>query len=114
MDKVKESWVKGEVKKILKSKGVWYFMPNMNGLGRAGIPDFICSVGGALLGIETKAGKNKPTDLQLNEIHAIQDSGGFAVVVNERSLDVLPDLIDSILQLRKADGHIGLSKLPTT
>jgi hypothetical protein len=100
MNVVKESWVKGEVKKILKAKGIWYFMPNMNGLGRAGIPDFICSVGGALLGIETKAGKNKPTDLQLNEIHA--------------SLDVLPDLIDSILQLRKADGHIGLSKLPTT
>lgn len=114
MNTVKESWVKGEIKKILKQKGIWYFMPAMNGLGRAGIPDFICSVGGMLLGIEAKAGKNKPTDLQVNEINAIQESGGFAVVVNERGLDVLPDLIDSILLLRRADEHSRIPKLPAT
>ena len=102
MDKVKEKWVKEEIKKILRRLGVWYFMPAMNGLGRAGIPDFVCCVDGMFLGIEAKAGRNRPTDHQTAELEAIQKSGGFSVVVNETSLHVLPDLIDSIKLLRGA------------
>ena len=99
--KVLERTVKAKVAEIFKKEGIWYFMPAMNGMGRAGIPDFIACVDGMFLGVETKAGKNKPTDHQVIELEAIQAAGGFSVVVNENSVGMLVDLIASIRMVRK-------------
>lgn len=101
--KVSEAWVKQEIKKILKAKGVWYFMPAMNGFGRAGIPDFICCVSGTLLGIEAKAGSNRATEMQKAELEAIKLAGGVAIVINEKSLRVLSDLVDSLHSIGEAN-----------
>lgn len=101
---VSERWVKNEVKKLLKKLGIYYFMPAMNGFGRAGVPDFVACVAGRFLGIECKAGKNKPTELQKNEHEAIRKSLGVCIVVNETNLDVLEQLLQTMLQLGEADG----------
>ena len=79
--------MKAAVKKWLKERGIWYFMPVSNGMGRHGIPDFICCWGGRFLAIEAKApGKRGHTTfLQDKEIEAVRASGGLALVVDDVS-----------------------------
>jgi Holliday junction resolvase len=84
-----EAKVKAQVVKILKEEGAYYFFPATHGFGRSGVPDIVCCLPprGAFLAIECKAGKNKPTALQLYEIEQIRRAGGRALVVNEYNLD---------------------------
>ena len=79
-----EGKVKAKVVKILREEGIYYFFPATHGYGRSGVPDVICCVAGRFLGIECKAGTNKPTALQVHEIEQIRSSGGVAVVVARR------------------------------
>lgn len=78
-----ESRVKNAVKRLLTERGVWYFMPVSNGMGRHGIPDIICCVAGRFMAIECKAGSNKPTALQEREMERIVAAGGEAFVVSD-------------------------------
>jgi len=80
-----EGRVKDKVKKLLKERGIWYFMPAANGFGRVGIPDFICCMDGKFLAIETKApGKRDNTTAnQENRINEIRAARGWALVVDD-------------------------------
>lgn len=82
-----EGKVKAAIAKWLKAHGAWYFMPVSNGMGRHGIPDFICCWRGKFLAIEAKApGKRGNTSaLQEREINAIRTASGWAVVVDDVS-----------------------------
>jgi Holliday junction resolvase len=94
-----ETKVKRKVTDILKKYDAYYFFPASNGFGRAGIPDIIACYRGRFVAIECKAGKNKPTALQLRELGAIEDAGGFALVINESNIDQ----VDAVLhQLKEA------------
>lgn len=88
-----EQKVKAKVTKLLRAYGIYYFFPATGGFGRSGIPDIICCVNGFFLGIECKAGKNRPTKLQLRELKAIREAGGQAVVINETGIEELETLI---------------------
>lgn len=55
MAQTPEGKVKDAVKKELRKRDIWYFMPMQNGFGVVGIPDFICCWEGTFLAIETKA-----------------------------------------------------------
>lgn len=82
-----EGKVKAAVRKWLKGRGVWFFMPVSNGMGRMGIPDFICCWNGRFLAIECKApGKlGNLTPLQERTIMEIHQAGGPALVVDDVS-----------------------------
>ena len=84
-----EGKVKAAVKKILTEAGAWYCTPLGAGYGRAGVPDFIVCHRGKFVAIECKAGTNKLTALQANEIEAIRRANGVAVVANEENWDML-------------------------
>lgn len=84
-----ESKVKARCVDIIKKYGAWYFFPAQNGYGRAGIPDIVVCFKGKFLGVECKAGFNKPTALQEREMAAIERSGGSAFVVREDTTDLL-------------------------
>lgn len=88
-----EKKVKDKVVKLLKANGIYYFSPNTHGFGRSGVPDIICCVRGHFLGIECKAGSNKPTALQEQEMLNIRKAGGTTIVVNEENLTMLGTLI---------------------
>ncbi len=88
-----EKKVKDKVVAILKQEGAYYFFPATHGFGRSGVPDVVACVNGYFLAIECKAGKNKPTTLQIREIENIRHAGGVAVVVNETNWDMLPELV---------------------
>jgi len=84
-----EGKVKAAVKKLLDQHNIYYFMPATGGYGRSGVPDFICCVKGNFVAVETKAGKAKPTALQMREMERIKNSGGLAFVINEDTVDDL-------------------------
>ena len=93
MAQTPEAKVKAKVVKALKDADVYYFFPATHGFGRSGVPDIVCCVDGKFLGIECKAGKNKPTALQVREMEDIRQANGIAVVVNEESWDNLPEFL---------------------
>jgi len=84
-----EAKVKKQVKAILDGLDVYHFSPMQNGMGRAGIPDIIACHGGRFIGIECKAGSNKPTALQERELNRILNAGGEAYVINEENIEQL-------------------------
>jgi len=89
-----EAKVKASVVKILKANGVYYFFPATGGYGRSGVPDIICCLRGRFLAIECKAGGNKPTELQLRELHKINQSGGITFVIDEAGLPLINKLME--------------------
>ena len=89
MPKRKEDWVKKQVKKCLQSFNCYYTMPAMSGYGSSGVPDFLVCLRGIFIGIECKAGSNTPTALQWNNLINIEGSGGWSLVINEKSVEFL-------------------------
>ncbi len=79
-----EGKVKESVRKFLRAKGVWFYQPVQNGMGRVGIPDFVCCYRGTFIAIETKApGKlSTVTANQQRVIDEIKEHGGLALVVD--------------------------------
>ena len=98
-----EGRVKAKVKQWLNEHGCWYYMPSQNGMGRSGIPDFICCfpwLNGRLVAIETKApGKqSNTTHNQDRELRSINKAGGVAIVIDDvRQLEeTFPPLIRAL------------------
>jgi Holliday junction resolvase len=91
-----EKKVKDAVVKILKQRGAYHFFPVTGGFGRSGIPDIVVCYKGNFIGIECKAGVNKPTALQFAEIDKINKAGGVAFWVSEHNLDNVTKLLDTI------------------
>lgn len=91
-----EAKAKKKVVEILKSHGAYYFYPVTGGYGASGVPDIVVCFKGKFIGIECKAGKNKPTALQEKNLNAIRSTGGFAFVVNEDNLDVLTRVLEEL------------------
>ncbi len=84
-----ESKVKKKVKEVLAVVGAYYVMPVTGGYGNSGAPDFLVCHKGRFIGIECKAGFNKPTALQEREMKAITQAGGHALVIREDTTEVL-------------------------
>jgi hypothetical protein len=87
MAKTPEARVKDAVKKWLKDRGIWFYMPMQSGYGVVGIPDFICCWNGMFFAIETKApGKrNNTTANQEMQLANIKQARGLAIVVDDVS-----------------------------
>lgn len=81
-----EARVKKKVVDQLKALGAYYFYPVTGGYGSSGVPDIVGCLNGMFFGIECKAGKNKPTALQLKNLREIAAAGGIALVINEENL----------------------------
>jgi hypothetical protein len=92
-----EAKVKKKVRELLEKHGAYYAMPVTGGYGASGVPDFLVCHHGRFIGIETKAGTNKPTALQLGNMARIELAGGTAVVINEDNLNDLVKLLEKIL-----------------
>ena len=89
-----EKKVKDAVKKILNTHNAYYFSPVTGGFGTSGVPDLVACIKGKFIGIETKAGKGKPTALQEKNLMSIMNTGGLAVLVNEHGIEALKMFLD--------------------
>lgn len=97
MKPILERDLKAKVKKLLADNGVWYFMPVPTGMGRKGIPDFICCVRGSFLAIETKVGDNTLTGHQQREVEAIATAGGAVLVLYETQFETFRAVLERLL-----------------
>ena len=84
-----EKKVKDKIKALCKQYGAYYTMPVMTGMATNGTPDILVCCAGVFAGAEAKAGKGKPTKLQMVRLREIRDAGGTALIINENNLDVL-------------------------
>ena len=91
-----EKKVKNAVTQILKERGAYYFFPVTGGFGRSGVPDIVACYRGNFVAIECKAGNNKPTALQLAEMEKINKAQGVALWVNEKNIEDVTKLLDTI------------------
>jgi hypothetical protein len=89
--------VKDAVKKLLNAHSAYYFSPVTGGFGTSGVPDIVACIQGKFIGIETKAGKGKPTALQEKNLMNIMNTGGIAVLVNEGGIETLKLFLDAEL-----------------
>jgi hypothetical protein len=88
-----EAKVKKVVTQQLKAMEAYYFYPVTGGFGASGVPDIIGCYKGRFFGIECKAGKNKPTELQKKNLHDIGLAGGMALIVNEENMHSVTELL---------------------
>lgn len=91
-----EGKVKDKIRKILATHNCYVTMPIGTGFGCAGVPDYLVCINGHFLGIEAKAGKNKPTALQEKHMADIRRFGGYTLVVNEENFDELEKLLKDL------------------
>lgn len=91
-----EAKVKKKVVDVLKKNNAYYFFPATGGYGRSGVPDIVCCYRGIFIGIECKAGSNRPTALQESEMQKIREAQGFVLVVNETNIEDVAILLRDI------------------
>ena len=102
-----EKKVKNQVVRLLKEYGAYYFFPATYGMGRSGIPDVVCCLRGYFIGIECKAGKNKPPPLQQKELADIIKAGGVSCVINEDNMAELESILTTVMSKDNNDGLTG-------
>lgn len=91
-----ESLVKKKIHKIL-AKHDAYAVNYIGGMhANNGTPDILACVRGMFVGIEAKAGKNRPTALQLSNLRRIHEAGGCALVINEENIIHLDGLLHAV------------------
>lgn len=82
-----EAKVKKKVVNLLDLWGAYYFYPVTGGYGRSGVPDIVACINGDFIAIECKAGNNKPTDLQKQNLELIGLAGGWPWTINENEIE---------------------------
>ena len=90
-----EGKVKKRIRELLKKYPVYVVTPATGGFGMSGVPDLLICHRGRFIGVEVKAGSNKPTALQLDNLKKIIDAGGEALVVNELNINQLIEVLES-------------------
>lgn len=90
-----ESKVKAKIHAILKKHRA-YAVNYIGGISaNNGTPDILACLNGRFIGIEAKAGKNKPTELQTLNLKRIDEAGGLALVINEENLNQLEFILEA-------------------
>lgn len=91
-----ESKVKAKIHKVLAQHDA-YAVNYIGGMhANNGTPDILACVYGMFIGIEAKAGNNRPTDLQISNLRRIQEAGGSALVINEANLPYLNGILHTM------------------
>jgi len=75
-----ETKLQRDVQDYLGTIGAYRFKVHGSVYMRAGIPDIIVCLKGRFVGIETKDGDNKPSELQKAHIRQIKKAGGIGFV----------------------------------
>ena len=91
-----ESKVKKKVHALLRERGAYAVNYIGGAYANNGTPDILVCFCGRFIGIECKAGKGKPTALQIKNLRDIDHAGGLSLVVNETNLEYLTECLDAI------------------
>ena len=97
-----EAKVKSKVHAALKAAGAYAVNYIGGQYATAGTPDILACFEGTFIGIEVKAGKNKPTALQIHALTQIDKAGGLALVITEGNVSYLQACLTSIAAQQSA------------
>lgn len=92
-----EKQFENRIKKFLKDNNCWYVKYFANAFTPSGIPDILACVNGHFVGIEVKAEKGKPSELQLYHQQKIKDSGGMAYILYPKDFEEFKKEIKKLL-----------------
>lgn len=90
---MREKAFEEKVKKFLKEQNCWVLKTWSNGVQRSGIPDLLVCCNGYFLGVELKAEKGTPSELQLWNIDKIREAGGTAIVLYPEQFEKFKEFI---------------------
>lgn len=85
-----------KVKDFLKEQDCWFVKTWSNGVQRAGIPDLLVCCNGHFIGVELKAPKGKPSELQLYNLRKIKESGGYAILLYPYDFEYFKAFINAL------------------
>ena len=91
-----EAKVKKKVVQLLRQYKAYFFYHVTGGYGYRGVPDIIVCHKGRFIGIECKAGKNKPTALQEKNLRDIELADGISMVVNEDNIASVEETLQKL------------------
>jgi hypothetical protein len=91
-----EKQFENKVKSFLKDKGCW-FLKYWGGATytKSGIPDILVCCKGRFVGVETKAPKGRPSDLQIYNLRQIDRAGGLAILLYPKDYDLFKQLVEN-------------------
>jgi hypothetical protein len=94
---LREKELQAKVEKFLTDEGI-YFVKYWGGgiYTRSGIPDLVCCVCGAFVGVELKAEGGRVSALQKYNIKKIADSGGMGFVIYPEDFEWFKKIIRSL------------------
>ena len=98
-ERMSEKDFENKIKKWLDENGCYFIKFFANGYTKRGVPDILASVNGVFVGIEVKAENGTPTDIQIENIRRIRESGGFAWVVYPSGWDQLKKYLMTIFDM---------------
>ena len=101
-----EKKVKNQCRKVLDELKASHFPPATGGYGKSGVSDIVACIDGLFVAIECKAGKNKPTPLQEAYLDQVRAAGGVALVINERNVELLRDILLASMDAKRASYQI--------
>ena len=91
-----ESKVKKKVHAVLKERGAYAVNYIGGAYANNGTPDILACLCGRFVAVECKAGRGKPTGLQIKNLREIDTAGGLGLVINETNLEYLTECLDAI------------------
>ena len=100
MAQTPEAKVKAHIHAALKAAGAYAVNYIGGQYANNGTPDILACLDGRFIGIEAKAGRGKPTALQVRSLRQIHEAGGLALCINENSLDYLKECLHDVRQAR--------------
>lgn len=85
------------VEAFLRKRGHWFVKYWAgNKFTKSGVPDILSCVDGAFVGIELKAPKGSPSDIQLITLRSIDRAGGYSILLFPRDWDTFVRFIDTL------------------
>lgn len=82
-----------KVKKFLDQQGCYYIKTHGDRFSKVGTPDLIINCNGFFLGVELKAEKGKPSELQKHHIQLIKNAGGIGLILYPSGYESFQKLI---------------------
>lgn len=87
-----------KIKAYLRTRGAYFVKFFANAFTKSGVPDILACVNGYFVGIEVKAQNGRPSELQLHNIRAIRDAGGFAFVLYPSAYEQFTKFINGLIR----------------
>ena len=88
-----ETRFKNKIKKFLDEAGCYHVKFFANNYTKRGIPDILVCCNGYFIGLELKAEKGTPSELQKYNVRKIQEAGGIALILYPKDFEDFKKLI---------------------